>query len=166
MKAEINRLKNSVAEKEEAIREKVKLQVLQSLDVGKGKSAGEIAATTGMSVADVVGTMMTFIRSGLIEQSFTPQGFFYAPCRTVGEPVLATAEKKTPLVPMRAVEELASKQIAREFVTPSETRAGVQSFAPVQTHTNVELFEDLLPKLTVRELVLLRERINMELRRR
>jgi DNA-binding MarR family transcriptional regulator/predicted transcriptional regulator len=166
MKADIKRLKNAAVEKEEELRKRVKLEILQSMDLGKGKSAGQIAAKTGMSIADVVGTMMTFVRSGLIEQSFTPQGFFYAPPAVSGEPIPPTVEVKAPAIPVRPVEELASRQAVREFVTPAETRAGVQLFTPAETHTRIELFEDLLPKLTVKELVLLRERINIELRKR
>jgi DNA-binding MarR family transcriptional regulator len=166
MKAELKRLKNATSEKEEAIRKRVKLEILQSLDVGKGKSAGQIAAKTGMSIADVVGTMMTFVRSGLIEQSFTPQGFFYAPPSVSREPIPTTIEGKGPAILTRPEEELVSRPVVREFVTPAETRAGVQLFTPAETHTRIELFEDLLPRLTVRELVLLRERINIELRKR
>jgi DNA-binding MarR family transcriptional regulator/predicted transcriptional regulator len=166
LKEEVKRLKNATEQKEEALRRRVKLEILESLEVGKGKSAGQIAAKTGMSIADVVGTMMTFVRSGLIEQSFTPQGFFYVPATVAGEVTPTTAEEVVPTIPARAVEELASRQVAREFVSPSETRAGVQLFTPAETHTRIELFEDLLPKLTVKELVLLRERINMELRKR
>jgi DNA-binding MarR family transcriptional regulator len=166
LKDEVKRLKNAAEQKEEALRKRVKLEILESLDVGKGKSAGQIAARTGMSIADVVGTMMTFVRSGLIEQSFTPQGFFYVPTTVSGQITPTTVEEKIPTIPTRTVEELASKQVVREFVTPSETRAGVQLFTPAETHTRIELFEDLLPKLTVKELVLLREKINIELRKR
>jgi DNA-binding MarR family transcriptional regulator len=166
LKTEIRRLKNAVLEKEETIRREVKLAVLQSLDVGKGKSAGQIAAKMGMSIADVIGTMMTFVRSGLIEQSFTPQGFYYTPPTLPKETIPAAMEERRPAIPMRPTEEIVVKQVARELVTPSETRAGVQLFTAAETHTRIELFEPLLPKLTVRELVLLREKINMELRKR
>jgi DNA-binding MarR family transcriptional regulator len=166
LKAEIRRLKNAVLEKEETIRREVKLAVLQSLDLGKGKSAGQIAAKIGMSIADVIGTMMTFVRSGLIEQSFTPQGFYYSPPTLPKETISTTMEERRPAIPMRPTEEIVVKQVARELVTPSETRAGVQLFTPAETQTRIELFEPLLPKLTVRELVLLREKITMELRKR
>jgi len=165
LKDEVKRLKNVTEQKEESLRKRVKLEILESLDVGKGKSAGQIAAKTGMSIADVVGTMMTFVRSGLIEQSFTPQGFFYVPTTVSGEIAPSVVEEKIPTIPARAVEELASRQV-KELVTPSETRAGVQLFTPAETHTRIELLEDLFPKLTVKELVLLREKINMELRKR
>jgi DNA-binding MarR family transcriptional regulator len=166
LKAEIRRLKNAVLDKEETIRREVKLAVLQSLDVGKGKSAGQIAAKMGMSIADVIGMMMAFVRSGLIEQSFTPQGFYYTPPTLAKEAITPPIEERRPAIPMRPTGEIVVKQVARELVTPSETRAGVQLFTPAETHTRIELFEGLLPKLTVRELVLLREKINMELRKR
>jgi DNA-binding MarR family transcriptional regulator/predicted transcriptional regulator len=166
LKDEVKSLKNVTEQREEALRKRIKLEILESLDIGKGRSAGQIAAKTGMSIADVVGTMMTFVRSGLIEQSFTPQGFFYVPAVVSGEIAPTVVEEKIPTIQTRAVEELASKQVVKEFVTPSETRAGVQLFTPADTHTRIELFEDLFPKLTVKELVLLREKINMELRKR
>jgi DNA-binding MarR family transcriptional regulator len=165
LKAEIERLKAAIDKKEETIATRVKLEVLQSLDVGKGKTAGEIAADTGMSIADVIGTMTAFVRSGLIEQSFTPKGFFYTPPTVLTQPIPTRIEEKAAAMPATPSEKLVTKQVAKELVTPAEIRAGVKLFTPAETH-RVELFEDVLPKLTVRELVLLREKINMELKKR
>jgi DNA-binding MarR family transcriptional regulator/predicted DNA-binding transcriptional regulator len=166
LKAEIKRLENLVDNKEEAISRRVKLEVLQSLDLGKGKSAGEIAVNTGMSIADVVGTMRAFVRSGLVEQSFTPQGFFYVPIAVSREPIPTTIEEKMPVEPVRPAEEVVTKQVARELVTPVEIRPGTQLPASGESGNRLELFDDVLHKLTVRELVLLREKINMELKKR
>jgi DNA-binding MarR family transcriptional regulator len=166
IETEINRLKNAIECKEEAVSRRVKLEVLQSMDVGKGKSASEIAVKTGMSIADVVGTMRAFVRSGLVEQTFTPQGFFYVPTTVSREPVPITIEEKTLVIPATPAEEVVTKQVARELVTPTETRASPQLSTPAESGTRVELFDDVLPKLTVRELVLLREKINMQLKKR
>jgi predicted DNA-binding transcriptional regulator len=188
IRAEIKRLAGEAEEKEERIRKAVKITVLRTLDIGTGKSAGQIAKGTGMSIADVIGMMMTFVRSGLVEQSYTPQGFYYAP--PIGTKVLVSAEEERALKIMRReVEEIAERKLMKELA-PTEARIVVEAppleqpsakaeptilpepslIAPPQTlestRARLDLIEGLLEKMTVRELVLLRERINMELRKR
>ena len=189
LRAEIRRLTGEKEEKEERIRRAVKLSVLRTLDIGAGKSAGQIAKGTGMSIADVIGMMMTFVRSGLVEQSFTPQGFFYAP--PIGTKVLVSAEEERALKIMRReVEEIAERKLMKELATPTEVHVRAETPTPQEllamaepsnpsevsqvvlphtlenTRARLDLIEGLLEKMTVRELVLLRERINMELRKR
>jgi DNA-binding IclR family transcriptional regulator len=189
LRAEITRLTSEAEEKEETVRRAVKLSVLRTLDLGSGKTAGQIARGTGMSIADVIGMMMTFVRSGLVEQGFTPQGFFYSP--PIGTKVLVSAEEERALKIMRReVEEIAERKVMREFAAPKETYVEVEPLTPPEpqgrfqvtipseaspvtapqtlesTRARLDLIEGLLQKMTVRELVLLRERINMELRKR
>jgi DNA-binding IclR family transcriptional regulator len=189
LRDEIRRLASEAEDKEEAIRRTVKLSVLRTLEIGPGKSAGQIARGTGMSIADVIGMMMAFVRSGLVEQSYTPQGFFYTP--PIGTKVLVSAEEERALKIMRReVEEIAERKLMKELPTPAETRvraetptlsefpAKIETRIPFEaqpvaaphtlesTRARLELVEGLLEKMTVRELVLLRERINMELRKR
>jgi hypothetical protein len=142
-----------------------------------------------MSIADVIGMMMAFVRSGLVEQSYTPQGFFYA--SPIGTKVLISAEEERALKIMREeVEEIAERKLMKEIATPTEARVRAELPTPDEVAAKVEpsipyvappvaepqtlesmrarldLIEGLLVKMTVRELVLLRERINMELRKR
>ncbi|WXG44771.1 MAG: hypothetical protein WED04_12190 [Promethearchaeati archaeon SRVP18_Atabeyarchaeia-1] len=189
LRAEIRKLAGDIEQKEEGLRRTVKVAVLRTLDLGSGKSAGQIARGTGMSIADVIGMMMAFVRSGLIEQSYTPQGFFYTP--PIGAKVLVSAEEERALMIMRReVEEIAERKAMKEFVPTAEGSAEAESIArlgdltqtphaaiaetrPVMptdtlenTRARLDLVAGLLEKMTVRELVLLRERINMELRKR
>jgi hypothetical protein len=51
-------------------------------------------------------------------------------------------------------------------VTPSEVQASVAATMSARALSQLGQLEELLEKMTVRELVLLREKVNLELRRR
>nr|MDO8100835.1 hypothetical protein [Candidatus Njordarchaeota archaeon] len=179
LRMEISRLRDEVTLKEETIRKEIKLAVLKSLDIGVGKSARQIAHKSGMSIADVIGVMMTFVRSGLVDQSFTTQGFLYTPPTLKMEAIVEPEEARKLEVVRKEAEEIAARKvIAAEVplpevqtgvagtVTPVEVQASVAAAMSARALSQLGQLEELLEKMTVRELVLLREKINLELRKR
>jgi DNA-binding MarR family transcriptional regulator len=179
LRIKISDLKDEVTLKEETVRKEIKLAVLRSLDIGQGKSARQIAHGTGMSIADVIGVMMTFVRSGLVDQRFTTQGFLYAPPTLETEGIVEPVETEKLEEIGKQVEEVAAKKAVSVGASPIEAQAGIATtVTPVEVQASVVAamsaralsqlgqLEELLEKMTVRELVLLREKVNLELRKR
>jgi len=177
IKMQTTRLNRGVADKEEEIRTLIKRAVLRALNLHEGKSARQIAKRVGMSVPDVVGMMMAFVRAGLVEQNFTPQGFFYTPIlrsktaepdTTVGQGLPVTSSGMGIISTKDVTKELASHPVETHFaeISTGPSVKANQAYDAAMKHTSIEELEAQLDRLTVRELVLLRERINMELRKR